>query len=91
MSTSRKQEKEIVVTVVLVIVGRGEVTAGPHGTTAVGLRLETLCAFPVGRYLHPRAWCIERKLGTKNGHCESRNGGCELLFGDGAVEHTLDS
>ena len=26
----RKQEKEIVVSVVLVIVGRGEVTAGPH-------------------------------------------------------------
>ena len=46
----RKQEKEIVVSVVLVIVGRGEVTAGQHGTAAVGLRLKTLCAFPVGRY-----------------------------------------
>ena len=60
----RRQEKEIVVSVVLVIVGRGEVTAGPHGTAAVGLRLKTLCAFPVGRYLHPGAWCIESKLGV---------------------------
>ena len=49
----------------LIIVGRGEVTAGPHGTAAVGLRLKTLCAFPVGRYLHPGAWCIERKLVVK--------------------------
>ena len=38
------------VRVVLVIVGRGEVTAGPHGTAAVGLRLKTLCAFPLGRW-----------------------------------------
>ena len=58
----RKQEKEIVVSVVLV--GRGAVTAGPHGTAAVGLRLKTLCAFPLGRYLHPEAWCIERTLGV---------------------------
>ena len=50
---ARKQEKEIVVSVVLVILGRGEVTAGPHGTAAVRWRLETLCAFPSGRYLHP--------------------------------------
>ena len=41
-----KQEEEIVVSVVLVIVGRGEVTAGPHGKAVVGLRLKTLCAFP---------------------------------------------
>ena len=33
-------EKEIVVSVVLVIVGGGEVTAGPHGTASVGLRLK---------------------------------------------------
>ena len=58
----RKQEEEIVVSVVLVIVGRGEVTAGPHGTAAVGVRLKTLCAFPLGRYLHPEARCTERKL-----------------------------
>ena len=31
-----------------------------------------------------------KKTGCENGHCESRNGGCELLFGDGAVEDTLD-
>ena len=30
------------------------------------------------------------KTGCDNGHCGSRNGGCELLFGDGAVEHTLN-
>ena len=58
----REQEEKIVVSVVLVIVGRGEVTTGPHGTAAVGLRLKTLCAFPLGRYLHPEAWGIERKL-----------------------------
>ena len=29
----RKQEEEIVVGIVLIIVKRGEVTAGPHGTT----------------------------------------------------------
>ena len=62
--TVRKQEKETVVSVVLVIVGRGEVTAGPHGTAAVGLRLKTLCAFPSGRYLHPEAWCTGRILGV---------------------------
>ena len=61
----RRQEKEIVVSVVLVIVGRGEVTAGPHDTAAVGLRLKTLCAFPERRYLHPGAWCVERKLVAK--------------------------
>ena len=61
----RKQEKETVVSVVLVIVGRGEVTAGPHGTAAEGLKLKKLCAFPIGRYLHPEAWVKERKLGVK--------------------------
>ena len=62
-ANARKQEKEIVVSVVLVIVGRGEVTAGPHGTAA-GLRLKTLCVFPLGPYLHPEARCTERKLGV---------------------------
>ena len=62
MRNCRKQEKEIVVSVVLVIVGRDEVTAGPHGTAAVGLKLMTLCAFSLGRYLHPEARCVERKL-----------------------------
>ena len=36
----RKQEEEIAVSVVLVIVRRGEVTAGPHGTAAAVLRLK---------------------------------------------------
>ena len=36
----RKQEREFVVSVVLVIVGRGDVTAGPHGTAAAVLRLK---------------------------------------------------
>ena len=51
----RKQEKGIAISVVLIVVGRGEVTAGPHGTGAVGLRLKTVCAFPAERYLHPEA------------------------------------
>ena len=34
----RKQEEEIVVGIVLIIVRGGEVTAGPHGTTAACLR-----------------------------------------------------
>ena len=49
---ARKQEEEIVVSVVLVVVERAEITAGPHGTAAVGMKLKTLCAFPSGRYLH---------------------------------------
>ena len=48
----------------LVIVGRGEVTAGPPGTAAASLSLKTLCALPLGRYLHPGARRIERKLGV---------------------------
>ena len=32
-----------------------------------------------------------RETGNGNGRLRSRNGGCELLFGDGTVEHTLDS
>ena len=42
--------------VVLVVVGRGEITAGPHGTAAVGLRLKTLW--------HVVAQCAEKKLGV---------------------------
>ena len=51
----RKQEEELLSVCVLVIVGRGEVTAGPHGTAAVALRLTTLCAFPLGRVLASRS------------------------------------
>ena len=46
----RKQKEEIAVSVVLVIVGRSEVAAGPHGTAAAVLRLERLCAYPQRRY-----------------------------------------
>ena len=38
-----KQEVEIVVGIVLIIVRRGEVTAGPHGTTAACLRQKKGC------------------------------------------------
>ena len=31
-----------------------------------------------------------KQTGCDNGHCGSRNGGRELLFGDGTVEDTLD-
>ena len=45
MPTSANK-KEIAVSVVLVIVGRSDVAAGPHGTAAAVLRLKRLCAFP---------------------------------------------
>ena len=48
----RKQKEEIAVSVVLVIVGRGDVAARPHGTAATGLGLKTLFAFPASRHLH---------------------------------------
>ena len=44
-----KQEQQNVVSVVLVVVGRGVVAAGPHSSAAIGLRLKTLYAFPLGR------------------------------------------
>ena len=52
MPTSANK-KEIAASVVLVIVRRGDVTAGPHGTAAAALRLKRLCAFPVDRYWQP--------------------------------------
>ena len=39
----RKQEEEIVGGIVLIIVRRGEVAAGPHGTTAACLRQKKGC------------------------------------------------
>ena len=47
-----KQKEEIAVSVVLIIVGRGDVAARPHGTAATGLGLKRLFAFPASRYLH---------------------------------------
>ena len=58
--TVREQEEEIVVSVVLVVVRRGVIAAGP----AVGLRLKTLCAFPFGRYMHEVARCADNKMGV---------------------------
>ena len=74
----------------LVIVGRGEVTAGPHGTAAVGLRLKKAVCVPGRAVLAFRSTVRRKKTGCKHGHNESRNGGRELLFGDGTVEDTLD-
>ena len=64
MASSANKRRKLLSVLVIVIVGRGEVTAGPHGKAVVELRLKTLCAFPVGRYMHPEARCIERKLGV---------------------------
>ena len=61
MPRSANKEEDIVASVVLVVVGRGEITARPHSTAAVGLRLKTLCAFPLGRYLH----VVETKTETE--------------------------
>ena len=58
----RKQEKEIVVSVVLVVIRRGVIATGPHITAAVGSKLKTLCAFPLGRYLHAEGRCVYNKL-----------------------------
>ena len=59
----REQEEEVVVSVLLVIIRRGVIAAGPHSLAAVGLRLKMLCAFTLGRYLHVAARCAEGKLG----------------------------
>ena len=65
MSTSsNKRRGEIVVSVVLVVIRRGVIEAGPHSSAAVGLGLKTLCTFPQGRYLHEVARCAENKLGV---------------------------
>ena len=45
---------------------------------------------PVRTVLASRIVVRRKNTGCDNGHCGSRNGGCELLFGDGAVEHTSD-
>ena len=45
---------------------------------------------PVRTVLACRRAVHGKKTGCDTGHCGARNGGCELLFGDGAVEHTLD-
>ena len=86
----RKQEEEIAVSVVLVIVGRGEVTAGQHGTIAVGLRLNKAVYIPGGTVHASRSTVHIKQTGCDNSPQESRNGCRKLLFGDGTVEDTLD-
>ena len=51
----RKQEEEIVVSVVLVIIRRSEVKAGPHGTAAVCLKLTNAVYVPVKTELASRS------------------------------------
>ena len=41
----RKQEKEIVVSVVLVVIRRGVIATGPHSTAAVGSKLKRCVRF----------------------------------------------
>ena len=62
----REREKEIVASVVLIVVGRVEVTAGPHGTAAVGLRLKKAVCIPGGTVLASRS-----TVQTKQSECDS--------------------
>ena len=64
----RQQEKEIVVSVVLVIVGRGEITARPHGTAAVGLRLEKAVCVPGGTVLASISTVHTKQTECDNSH-----------------------
>ena len=74
----------------LVIVGRGEVTAGPHGTAAAGLRLKKAVCVPGGTVLASIRSVHTEQTECDSSHQESRNGCRKLLFGDGTVEDTLD-
>ena len=58
----RKQEEEIAISVVLVIVGRSDVTAGPHGTAAAGLRLKKAVCIPGGTALAPISTMRSKQL-----------------------------
>ena len=61
----RKQEEGIAISVVLVIVGRGDVTAGPHGTAAAGLRLKKAVCIPGGAVLAPISTMHPNQLSVK--------------------------
>ena len=74
----------------LVIVGRGDVTAGPHGTAAAGLRLKKAVCVPGGTVLASISTVRTKQTECGSSHQESRNGCRKLLFGDGNVEDTLD-
>ena len=77
-----------------VVVGRRVITAGPHGRAGAGLTLSTSAGAPVRTVLMSGALT---QAGTRQGSSGwgksgpwGHVGGCELLFGDGAVEDTLD-
>ena len=59
-----KQEEEIAISVVLVIVGRGDVTAGPHGTAAAALRLKKAVCVPGGTVLATISTICSKQLGV---------------------------
>ena len=63
-SNVRKQEKEVAISVVLVIVGRGDVTAGPHGTAAAVLRLKKAVCVPGGTALATISTICSKQLGV---------------------------
>ena len=86
----REQEEEIAVSVVLVIVRPGDVTAGPHGTAAAGLKLKKAVCIPGGTVLASISAVHIEQTGCDSNHQESCNGCRKLLFGDGTVEDTLD-
>ena len=86
----RKQEKEIAVSVVLVIVGRSDVAAGQPGTAVAVLRLKKAVCVPGGTVLASMSTVQTKQTECENSHQESRNGCRKLLLGDGTVEDTLD-
>ena len=74
----------------LIVVGGGEVTAGPHGTAVAGLRLKKAVCIPGGTVLASISTVHTKQTECDSSHQESRNGCRKLLFGDGTVEDTLD-
>ena len=70
----------------LVIVGRSDVAAGPHGTAAAVLRLKKAVCIPGGAVLASISTMLPKQLSVT----VDPNGCRKLLFGDGTVENTLD-
>ena len=86
----RKQEEEVAISVVLVIVGQSDVTAGPHGTAVAGLKRKKAVCVPGGTVLASISTVQTKQTECDGSHQESRNGCHKLLFGDVTVEDTLD-
>ena len=76
--------------VLLVIVRRSDVTAGPHGTVAADLRPKKAVCIPGETVLAPISTVHTEQTECDSSHEESRNGCRKLLFGDGTVEDTVD-